>query len=196
MSLVIARKKDGVVYMGADTQTTLGKGDEKRTHLCTSNTKILQLPNGIILGRVGKVHSLQYVWAHPEWFTVPEDGVMTKRHIAENIVPRIYQCFRENDLFDSDGKEDPLTTGNRFLLAHKDTLFLIDSRLGVSGIEHYAAIGAGAEYVLYGLEHPDESKDVRQQLKEMLRLGSEFCPSVSGPFVLTDTATNKIKIER
>ena len=196
MSLVIARKKDGVIYMGADTQTTFGNGDEKRTMLSKGNIKICQLPNGIILGRAGQVHSLQYIWAHPEWFTVPEDGVMTKRHIAENIMPKIYHCFRENDLFDSDGKEDPLTMGSRLLLAYKDTLFLIDGRLGVCSIENYAAIGAGANFVLYGLEHPDDSKGVREQIKSLLRVGAEFCPSVSAPFAIVDTATNKIKIER
>ena len=196
MSLVIGYKRDGVVYIGADTQTTFGQDAEKRNHLSTGNLKITRLPNGIILGRAGKVRSLQHVWAHPEWFTVPEDGVMTKRHIAQNIIPKIFECFRENDLFNSDGKEDPLTTGNRFLLAYRDTLFQIDGRLGVSRIEHYAAIGAGEYYVLYGLEHMDKTKPVRKQLKELLRVGSEFCPSVSGPFALVDTATNKIKIER
>ena len=195
MSLVIAVKKDGVIYMGADTQTTCGRR-EKRAHLSPGYLKLLRLPNGIILGRVGNVHSLQYIWAHPEWFTLPEDGVLTKRHVVNEIIPHIYRCFRDNDLFEKDGKEDPLSMGDALLMAHRDKLFLINDRLGVIQIEHYAAIGAGESFVQYGMEHMDMQNSVLAEIKRLLKIGAECCPSVSGPFALTSTASPKIKIER
>ena len=195
MSLVIAVKKDGVVYMGADTQTSYGNR-EKRAHLSPGYLKLLVLPNGIILGRAGNVHSLQYIWAHPEWFTLPKDGVLTKRHVVNEIIPNIYRCFHDNDLFEKDGTEAPLSTGDALLLAHRDKLFLINDRLGVTQIEHYAAIGAGEGFVQYGMEHMDTQKPVLSEIKRLLQIGAECCPSVSGPFALTSTAGPKIKVER
>ena len=195
MSLVIAVKKDGVVYMGADTQTTYG-GHERRSHLSQGNMKIQRLSNGIVLGRVGSVHNLQYVWAHPEWFTLPDDGVLTKRHVVTEIMPQIYRCYQDNNLFDKDGKEAPLSTGEEFFLAHRDKLFWINSRLGVMQIEHYMAIGAGEGFVQYGLEHMDMQKPILAEIKRLLKIGEACCVSVSGPFALIDTATGKMKLER
>ena len=194
MSLVIAVKKDGAVYFGADTQTTYGRG-EQRTHLSKENLKLKVLPNGIILGRVGSVHSVQHVWAHPEWFTLPEDGVLTKRHVVTNIVPKIYACYCEGDLFEKDGKEHPLSTGDAFLIGYRDKLFWINDRLGVVQIEQYVAIGAGSRFVQYGLSHMDAEKPVTKEIKKLLQIGAMCCPSVSAPFAFTDTATRKIKIE-
>ena len=195
MSLVIAVKKDGVVYFGADTQATYGRG-ERRSHLNKENLKIKVLPNGIILGRVGSVHSLQHVWAHSEWFTIPEDGVLTKRHVVTEIVPKIYECYRDGDLFEKDGTERPLSTGDAFLLGYRDKLFWINHRLGVVQVEHCVAIGAGSSFVQYGLSHMDMEKPVIKEMKRLLQVGAECAPSVSGPFAFTDTATCKIKIER
>ena len=195
MSLVIAAKKGGAVYFGADTQTTYGKGAERRAYTGKENLKVMRLPNGMILGRVGRVHSLQYVWAHPEWFTLPADGVLTKRHIVMEIVPQIYRCYRDNELFEEDGKEAPLSTGDLYLLAHRDKLFMINDRLGVTVIETHVAIGAGEDFVYYGLENMNDGGSVQTEIKKLLRLGVTCCPSVGAPFAFVDTLTGKIKIE-
>lgn len=195
MSLVVAYKKDGIVYMGADTQVTSGNGSEKVYCLNRDSLKIKLMPSGILMGRSGKVNVLQHIWAHPEWFTVPEDGVLTKRHVVNNIVPKIYHHFTEHNLFENDGKEDPLNAEIALLLAHKDKLFRITSRLGVTQIEHCVAIGSGTDFVLYGLERPGDTP-IPEHLKKMLALSAECCPSVGGISVLADTATNKIKIMR
>ena len=194
MGAVFAIEKDGVVYLGADTQTTYGSR-EKRAHLSPGSLKLLALPNGIILGRVGKVHSTQYIWAHPEWFTLPKDGVLTKQHVVNEIVPHIYHCFRDNDLFKHD-KESPLSMGNALLLAYKDKLFVINERLGVVVVEHYAAIGAGDDFVQYGLSHMDKTRPIQGEIKRLLRLAATCCASVGAPFAFVDTLSRKIKLER
>ena len=55
MSIVIGIKKDGVIYMGADTQRTCG--GTKCNCLSESNFKITRFKNGVLLGHVGTVRT-------------------------------------------------------------------------------------------------------------------------------------------
>lgn len=196
MSLVIAYKKEGVVYVGADTQTTSGN-DEKVTVLANGSTKLIRLPNGILLGAVGHVYTKQHIWANAEeWFTLPEDGVLTKKHVVTHVVPQMFAYFRENDLFGNEDKRTPPDSGSHLLVAHKDKLFDITNDFSVSVIESFAAIGAGEGFVQYGMEHIDPEAPIPKQLLALLRIGASCNSTISAPFLLGDTATKKFKIVR
>ena len=47
MSVIVAIKEDGVVYMGADSQTTAGM--RKRSYLNETGFKIIRLENGMLV---------------------------------------------------------------------------------------------------------------------------------------------------
>ena len=57
MSVIVAVKENGVVYMGADTQTTSGR--KKHNGLNETAFKIHRLENGILVGFCGKVAAKQ-----------------------------------------------------------------------------------------------------------------------------------------
>ena len=196
MSVVIAIKKNGRVYMAADTQTSCG--DRKVTHHSEGSRKITRFENGVLLAHTGLVHNWQILCAHPEYFTVPEEGELTKKYIVQNIIPKIFKCYRENDMCEKE-KGEPDQLGEAYLLAYKDKLFQIDGAFNVAVLEHYADIGAGGDLTLAGLIELDaeevcDSKTVEDRLVELLRISSHRIMSVSGPYYLIDTESQKIKM--
>ncbi|MBE6577810.1 MAG: hypothetical protein E7653_06705 [Ruminococcaceae bacterium] len=196
MSVVIAIKKNDRIYMAADTQTSCG--DIKKTYLGEKSRKITRFENGILLGHVGTLHNSQIVCAHPEIFTVPKDDEMTKKYIVQNIIPKLFQLYRENDMR---VKEDdvPAKMEESYLLAYKDKLFQIDSVFDVTVHDHFAEIGSGGSMTHAGLCELDaadirDKQDIEERLTDMLRISASRAMSVSGPYYLIDSVDLKYKI--
>lgn len=189
MSVVIAYKdENGTVWMGADTQCGCGS-DFKKSYTAKGNLKLLRLENGILLGRVGKLTQHQHAWAHPEWFTLPEDGCLTKAHIVTRILPRLVEHFKKQGFFEKEDDE-PISMQCAFLIAHGDRLFSIDDDLHVRTVAGSAAIGAGAPFVRLAMARIDKQKPVEEELLRMLRLSASCSPAVSAPFILMNTASD------
>ncbi len=196
MSVVIAIKKNDRIYMVADTQTSCG--DRKNNYLGEQSRKITRFENGILLGHTGRVHNCQIVVAHPEIFTVPEDGVMTKKHIVQNIIPKLFKLYREYDMREKEDGE-PARMGESFLLAYKDKLFQIDEVFDVGVRNHYAEIGSGGDLTNAGLFELDaddvnDEKIIEERLVDLLRISSKRVMSVSGPYYLINSIDREYKI--
>lgn len=196
MSVVIAIKKNDRIYMAADTQTSCG--DRKTTYYGEGSRKICRFDNGIILGHTGAVHNTQIVCAHPEIFTVPEDGNMTKKHVVQNIIPKLFKLYREQDMRE---KEDgsPSRMGDSYLLAYKDKLFVINDVFDVVACEHFADIGSGGDLTHAGLVELDaddiqDEKAIEERLTDLLRISASRTMSVSGPYYIINTADRKFKM--
>ena len=198
MSVVIGIKKNNKIYMAADTQTSCG--DTKFHYFGEDSRKITKFPNGILLGHTGAVHNIQIVCAHPEIFTLPEEGTLTKKYIVQNIIPKLYKCFRDCRMLERDEK-DPPKMDNTFLLAHANQMFLIDKYFAVDVVGHYAAIGSGDEVAMAGLmlldgENLTEDEVIQNKMAQILSLSASRISSVSGPFYVIDTANQEYKLIR
>ena len=196
MSVVIAIKKNNHIYMAADTQTSCG--DRKVTYLGEKSRKIHQFENGILLGHTGSVHNWQLVCAHPEYFTVSEDGELTKKHIVQNIIPKLFKCYRDNKMRE-EVEGEPSRMGDSYLLAYKDKLFQIDDVFDVQVLNHYAEIGSGGDLTLAGLveldvEDVQDEQVIEKRLVDLLRISAARIMSVSGPYVLIDTEKQTFKM--
>ena len=196
MSVVVAIKKNGIIHMASDTQTSCG--DRKKTYLGEQSRKIARFDNGILLGHTGAVHNCQIVKAHPEIFTVPEDGNMTKKYIVQNIIPKLFKCYRDNKMREK-GENEPARMGDSYLLAYKDKLFQIDNVFDVEVHEHYAEIGSGGDLTHAGLIELDadevqDKKVIEERLVDLLRIPANRIMSVSGPYCLIDSAECEYKI--
>ena len=196
MSVVIAIKKNDRIYMAADTQTSCG--DRKVTYLGENSRKIHQFENGILLGHTGSVHNWQLVCAHPEYFTVPENGELTKKHIVQNIIPKLFKCYRDNEMRE-EVEGEPSRMGDSYLLAYKDKLFQIYDVFDVQVLNHYAEIGSGGDLTLAGLveldtEEVQDEQVIEKRLVDLLRISAARIMSVSGPYVLIDTEKQTFKI--
>lgn len=193
MSVVVAMKKNGRVYFGADTQTS--SGHRQRNCLGEMSRKVHVLDNGILLGTVGAKKGGELLASRPEIFPLSENGDLNKQHIVENIVPEIQKCFEENDLIKRH-EDEPSQWACDLILAYKDQLFWIHDSGVVMKMEHFISIGAGEALVYAELERLDrreivDESEIHERLVECLRVSAEYCCSVSAPFYLIDSESKQ-----
>lgn len=186
MSVVVAVKENGIVYMGADTQSTAGK--KKKNELNESNFKIRRMGNGILVGTCGEVSSSQLLFSERNLFTLDSDGKLTKRHIVKEIIPKIIEVLKKGNKLDKDDGTMELA----FLIAYKDCLYEILSDFFVLNLAKFAARGAGSEFVLYSLSK--ENLPVRERILQALRISAKRIASVSAPYVLIDTEKQNYEV--
>lgn len=188
MSLVVAYKREGVVYMGADTQSSYGTTIERA--LNESGFKISSLPNGVLLGMTGRVKAHQMILAHKELFDIPHGCAFNKRHIVKNIIPKLSKLMNEV-VEDKDSCTSSMEVS--VLVAYKEKLFYITRDFRVFDCNGYTAIGAGRDYVKYALSTIGGG-DINESLLQALRTGAMFDSSVSAPYILIDTKDREYKI--
>ena len=182
MSLVVAYKRDGVVYMGADTQSTCGSTILRSIN--ESGFKITRLPNGILVGVCGRVKGHQRIIAQRDWFTLAEGEKFDKRYIVRNIIPKMSELMKDIRE-DKDARNSSMEVS--LLIAYGDSLYKISRNFAVYECQTYAAIGAGDDYSQYCLSQIGESGDINEGLLNALRAGANFDSTISAPFVLIDT---------
>ena len=185
MSVIVAVKENGVVYMGADTQTTTGR--KKRNGLNETAFKIHRLENGMLVGFCGAVAATHEIMVMEDVFVLDENGELNKKHIVNYIVPKLINKMGQI------GDEESGSLDVSILLAHKDKIYKINSSLRVIKHNEYGKAGAGSLFVNY---YFTERKDlsVRDRILKSLTSCARRCDSVSGPYVLIDTKNLKYEI--
>ena len=188
MSLVVAYKRDGIIYMGADTQSSRGYSIERT--LNESGFKISRLSSGMLMGVCGRVKGHQRILSK-KCFDIPDDVVFNKRYIVKNIIPQLSDIMK--DVVDENESRNSSMSVS-LIVAWQGKMFMITSRFKVLECASYAAIGAGNDYAGYLLSSIGKSDDVNEGLLKALRAGANFDSSVSAPFVLIDTKDREYKI--
>jgi ATP-dependent protease HslVU (ClpYQ) peptidase subunit len=183
MSVIVAVKENGTIYMGADSQTTAGR--LKFHNLNEIGYKVAKLPNGVLVGFCGRVASRQTILSLKDVFTLDSQGQLTKKHIVKEIVPKII------DKIDRIGDKESGAMDLSILLAYKDKLYRIKYNLEVISLNDYGTAGAGLYYVDYHLSLKDIP--VKDRIINALRESARRADTVDGPFVLIDT--NKLEYE-
>lgn len=184
MSVIVAIKNDDVIYMGCDTQTTIGK--DKENNLQELTFKINKLQNGMLVGTCGSVAAYQSVCDDESIFEIENDE-LTKKVIVNNIIPKIKAKLKGIE-GDTSENEMPIT----IIIAYKDKLFEVMCDYLVVGIEDYCSKGSGGGYTFSSLANIELS--IRERILNGLRTSAKYCASVSKPFVLIDTKELKYRI--
>ena len=185
MSVVIAIKENGVIYMGADTQVT--SGNKKENELNTNSLKIALLDNGLLVGVCGKYGLKQQIIADKSIFTLDKNNMLTKQHIVTNIIPKLSRWVKNSD------KANYTELEVIFLLAHDNILYFIGDELNVIKINNFAKIGAGKGCVDYALSCFNYLP-ARERIIKALAESANITESVSGPYVLIDTKHKEFEI--
>ena len=196
MSVIVAIKKNDKIYMGTDTQVSCGS--RKRSALNEENRKIRRFENGVLLGAVGAQRGAMLVFSHPEIFTLPEDGRLTKEHVVTKIVPEITKLFREADQMELKKERIPRWPCT-FLLAHGDMLFELTRERAVITIHHFSSIGVGCSAVFPALMKMDgetlcDDDAVNEGLLKALRISTVYLQGIGAPYFLIDTERKEFRI--
>ena len=185
MSVIVAVKENGVVYMGADSQTTAGR--RKRNGLNETAFKIHRLKNGILVGFCGRVAATHEILSMKDVFLLDEKGQLNKKHIVKQIVPKLVDKMKQI------GDEESGSLDVNILLAYKDNLYKITSGLDVLKLNNCGCSGAGALYTNYYLF---DKKDlpIKERVLKALIASANRTESVGGPYVLIDTCNLEYEI--
>lgn len=189
MSLVVAYARDGVVYMGADTQSSVGTAIER--FINEGGYKISRLPNGMLLGVCGRVKGHQMILAHRDWFDVKPDETFDKRYIIKNIIPRLSELMK--NFSDNKGARSS-SMEVRLLIGWQDKIFYISKYFNVYECNTYACIGSGDDFAKYDLAQIGPNDDVNEGILKALRTGSRFESSISAPYILIDTKDKRYTV--
>ena len=185
MSVIVAIKENGVVYMGADSQTTTGR--RKQSGLNETAYKITRLKNGMLVGFCGSVAAKQAILSMEDVFVLDKEGGLNKKHIVKEIVPKLV------DKMQLIGDEDSGALDVSILLAYKDRLYRITSGLDVLNLNECGRSGAGADFTnlyLFG----EKNLSIRERILKALVASAKRTESVGGPYVLIDTQKQEFEV--
>ncbi len=166
MTILVAVKKNGRVYMGADRITTFG--NEYFTDL-VNNSKLIKLKNAY-LGSSGYT-LLDNVIEH---LYITENPILQNpfrnRADAFTFFLSLYAELKKNYTLVDTGKDTYASLYNTFLLATATSIYGVSNNLSVHEHDRFVAKGTGADYALgcmYGLY------DVIDDGAELTRLALE-----------------------
>ena len=137
MSVIVGIKKNGVFYLGADTQTT--SGDLITRTNSKEQYKIKNMGNGLLCCTVGTCKVFKNICAHEELFVLPKGG-LTKKFVAEEFAPKVLEIVKDENLVEKmkDGKPD---IDCSFALVYKGKCILLKSDLSVWEVADTFSLG-------------------------------------------------------
>lgn len=188
MSVVVAIKKDGVVYMGADTQVTYGS--YSRHYEFEEEHKLFVVKSlGIMIGFVGSA-SHSYLFKQLIKTLTPFDvEKLTKDSIRQQLVVPFITLLQEYDLLSmQEGWHDIKTT---ILLSKDEDLFQIEDDGNILNLQKYGSIGSGSMATIPYLSHPHG--DIRGVIRESLESAARMDQYVSAPFLICDSKTLELE---
>ena len=183
MSLIIAYKKDDVIYLASDSQATSSNFDKYST-TNPEFAKMTMLDNGIIVGHTGRVSYNQQI-VYSGAITLDDNGELTREHLVLNVIPKLLKIKKE--WIDDNGARDNSDVSSTLMLAHKDKLFLVERDLLTYTVEHMALIGSGGDYAFASVAAIDPESPIEPQLVAALKIATKYTASVGGPFITINT---------
>ncbi len=193
MSVVIAVKENGKVYMGADTQSTRGSQKVSGTNL--SNFKIVKVRNieNCIIGLVGNVRTTNILRMAND--LIPDDysGEIDFEFINNRILPYIFENSEKHGVLLTDKDDDSKYVNMSCLIAYRDKLFRITSGTTVLECSDYFAIGSGDD-VAFGSLMATEGLSAEERILKALSISAKYNIYVGAPFIISNTETCEIKL--
>ncbi len=194
MSVVVAIKHNGKIYMGADSQVT--KGGTRQTMSNPSNYKIWHIAstNRSVMGSVGTVREMNLIKTED---TLIDELTLMKKHInyrfvIRELTQRIFQVVERYGLLLKDEDGIP-RINNSYLFAFEDQLYYIGREGAVIEIDEYAAIGSGANEAIGSLLSTD-SLPPEERLIIAIKASATNDIYVDYPIVIANTEDQSFKV--
>ena len=195
MSVVVAIKKDGVIYFGADSQVT--KGGTRTTLSNPNNYKIWSVDgvDNCLMGSVGAVRASNVV--RVAYDLIPElvdlKCAVDFRFVVKRLVPQIMDELAEHKILTKDSDGVPYMNAS-FLLAYHDKLFSIDGFGCVIEVDDFCAIGSGASEALGSLLSTADVEDPIRRILSAIKASAMHDIYVDYPIIISDTESTDFKV--
>lgn len=191
MSVVVGLKQNGKVYIGADSQITMGS--TKFTVTNPNNFKVWEVdgvPN-CLMAYAGRTSFAQFLRVFPPEIsrTVIYEDTLDWSYVVKNILPHIYTVLQETERI----KKEETILEIELLFAYKDRLFYISGDGGVFEIDDFIAIGSGSNEA-YGSLSTTIGKPAEKRIISAMESAFSVNNYVDYPIVITDTEKLKFKI--
>lgn len=194
MSVVVAIKKDGKVFLGADSQVT--KGGTRQTLKNPNNYKIWKVKGAdhCLMAHVGAVreaNAIRIIGNMIDELTLLRDEVDFD-YVVGSIVPHILDRLKDWNFIPDSGSAFG-SMDSDFLFVYRDHLFLISHDASVIEIDDSVAIGSGAPEAIGSVlstEHLPPQKRIIQAIKASAAADIY----VDYPIILTDTESTEFTV--
>ena len=188
MSVVVAIKENGKIYLGADSQVTKGG---TRTTLKNPNNYTIWKVDGlpyVMMGSVGDVRDANIIRLlknvvddYDEFY----DRV-DYRFVVKYLVPEIIKSLREAHYLKGNTDDYMDVMESSYVFAYKDKLYYINADCSVIEIDDYIAIGSGADQAIGSLLST-EKEDPRSRIVKAIKSSAACDIYVDYPIILSDT---------
>ena len=193
MSVVVAIKEKGKIYLGCDSQVTCG--GTRTTLKNPNNYKIWKVQNAkhCLMGAVGNLRDACLIRTMDNLVT---EYNIYKKHICfdfvvNQIVPDIIEKLKYYNYLKKDGFFDSMNSS--YLFAFEDQLFLIGMDASVIEVEDYVAIGSGKNEAIGSLLST-ENEAPEQRIVKAIKASVANDLYVDYPIILTNTETTDFEI--
>lgn len=193
MSVVVAIKNNGKVYLGCDSQIT--NGGTRSTLNNPNNYKIWKVKeiDNCLMGSVGNVRDACVIRTMDSLVT--EYDVYKERInfelVVNRIVPNIINRLRDFDYVDKNNVFDFMESA--FLFVYKDKVYVIGNDGSVIEVDDCVAIGSGKKEALGSLLSTDKEEPVTRIIKA-IKASVANDIYVDYPIIVTDSENTKFDI--
>ena len=195
MSVVVAIKKDGIIYMGADSQVS--RGGTRTTLSNPNNYKIwaVRAVDNCLMGSVGTLRANNIMKVADS--LIPEivdiKNAVSFGFIVKSLVPRMFDELDEYKVLAKDS-EDAIHMDADFLFAYHDTLYHISRYGSVIEVDDFYAIGSGANEALGSLLSTVDEKDPVERIKTAIKASATHDIYVDYPIIISNTEDTEFKV--
>lgn len=191
MSVVVAIKENGKVYIGADSQVT--RGGSRITQQNPNNYKVWKVEgsNNCVMGHVGNTRDANIIRLMENIVDDVDEylGRVDFRFVVKFVVPQIIKKLKEAHFLRM--KDDYLDyLDSSFFFAYKDKLFYINSDATVLEVDDFCAGGSGASEAVGSLLSTCGQNPVTRIIKA-IKASATTDIYVDYPIVITDTESTE-----
>lgn len=193
MSVVVAIKDGGKIYLGSDSQVTRWG---TRTTLRNPNNyklwKVIGVDN-CLMGHVGMLRDANIVRLMDRLVTEYSvyKNYIDYEYVVKEIVPAIVNELKTYGMVKDDKFIDMLDS--EFIFAFKDQLYVIGRDRSVIEVNDYVAIGSGEDQAVGSLLST-EGQDPKERIVKAIKASAVCDIYVDYPIILTDTETTEFEI--
>ena len=193
MSVVVAIKDGGKIYLGADSQVT--KGGTRKTLKNPNNYKIWKVigTDNCLMGHVGYLRDANIVRLMDRLVTEYSvyKNYVDYEYVVKNIVPNIVDELKSYGMIKDDKFVDSINS--EFIFAFKDQLFVIGMDRSVIEVNDYVAIGSGEDQAVGSLLST-EGLDPKERIVRAIKASAVCDIYVDYPIILSDTESTEFEI--